>query len=522
MLVARQSGKSSVVAAVSIGLAIILPVLSAIIKDPKLKVFAKGFTVGCYAPEFKQATIVFSRMRDLINSIEGKNNLRNMGIRVTVNRGDTVQFDHGGRAFVKSAALDAKVEGETCNLIILDEAQDLLETKINKEIRPQVLATGGTIVGIGTVGYRKDFFYNQIQTGLDAERDGSKKRYHFQFDYAMVIKEKLKMYKRVNDPVHLNYEQVVQKEIARLGGLKMAEQNTEFKMNYMLRWDHSISNFLPIEAKKVIQNTKYRLNDPNNKAYPMVVGIDLAKERDKTVMIAAFINTKNPIIAPDGETKYYKKDIIFVEELHGGWEYQFPKMCKFITEKEAIYVVVDATGLGSPIVERLAASLPGVSIEPFIFGPKSKDELYRHYADEIMAGRMRIASSPVCTASYEWTSFMKEHLTAEKEMKGQNFQYLTIRPQMGVGDDYVDSGSLACWAAKIYTDNFMRELVIEPNVFHGFSQVDLRPQKPEDLPDTWPDTPTARRWKRIKEQPSRYDTIKSRSWRRSSRRIRNT
>lgn len=203
-----------------------------------------------------------------------------------------------------------------------------------------------------------------------------------------------------------------------------------------------------------------------------------------------------------------------MKEIYGNWETQFPQLCQFINGNNAIFVVVDATGVGSPIVERLMANIPDIHIEPFIFGPRSKDELYRHYADEIMAGRMRIASDNNSTSIYEWQAFMKEHLTAEKEMKGQSFQYLTIRPQLGVHDDYVDSGALACWGAKMYTENFLSKVSVEPNVFRGYNKI----QSAESLPDDWPDTPTAKKWKRIREQPTQQELLKQGSWRRTNRR----
>lgn len=146
----RQAGKTTTVASVGIGLAVILPVLAnqfdggknpdgterALIEE--LQPFKNGFWVGIFAPITRQALLSYTKMRKILYSKTGQEILSDpeIDVSLTMSRGDSLTLSIGSYVHSKTASPDANIEGETYHLIIcLGE-----ETKI-------ITPTGERLIG---------------------------------------------------------------------------------------------------------------------------------------------------------------------------------------------------------------------------------------------------------------------------------------------------------------------------------------------------------------------------------------
>ena len=210
-LFSRQSGKTQTVADVAVSLCVILPVLAREFPDdPRLISFSAGFWVGIFAPIQDQSAISFTRMRATVGSEHGQEFMSDpeINVRITTSRGDTLGWDTGSVVRAKSASPDTQIEGKTYHLILCDEAQKLLRSKVEKEIDPMRAATNGTMVKIGTAWESRGGFHTDIQFNVADYKAGGR-RNHFEFDYKMVLAEKAAAFKRDKNPFHQNYDKYV-------------------------------------------------------------------------------------------------------------------------------------------------------------------------------------------------------------------------------------------------------------------------------------------------------------------------
>lgn len=484
----RQCGKTEDVATVCIGLAVLMPVLSREFPDdPRFKPFKKGFLVGVYAPIQDQANISFSRMRDKINSEVGEAILADeeLDVQVVTNRGDTLTFSNGSIIISKSASPDTQIEGKTHHLVICEEAQKLTRAKVEKEIRPMLAATNGTMVKIGTAWESRGGFHVSI-THNEEERKRGGKRNHFEFPYDIVIAEKRRAYDRDGNPFHLNYEKFVANEIRRLGGT----DSDEFKMNFRCLWQESRVIAIRPDVFEAAMDTT--LTAGARRGGFQVAGLDIGKVTDSTVLTVMNVDLahpiRNPFTLPDAEEEkqiYYSKYITDWLELGGSFEGsagQYRKLIEYLEMTSVQVLCIDCTSIGDPVFERIEAMIGGTVIcVPFRFGPVSKSELYKYYLQEVNSGRVRYAASKQTRERFEYRKFLAEHLDLDKEDRGG---YVICRAPEGGHDDYPDSAALACWAEKVAADQVMPEVQVTTAPWgHGGSE-SWRGEKVQDEQDS--------------------------------------
>jgi len=212
-LFSRQAGKTQCVADVAVGLAVILPVLANYCPhDPRLHPFTSGFKVGVFAPIQETAQISFDRMRLLIGTEEAQAILSDPEFSVGLlrDRSDELKFDTGSEVRARSASPDSNIEGRTYHLVVIDEAQSVSRYKVEKDIRPMLASTNGSLVKIGTAGESRGGFHTDIQYNIKRyQEDKHAKRSHFEFDYQQIIKEKTAAYQRTGNVAHLAYEKQI-------------------------------------------------------------------------------------------------------------------------------------------------------------------------------------------------------------------------------------------------------------------------------------------------------------------------
>lgn len=468
---ARQCGKTETVADVGIGLAVILPVLAREFPDDKrFMPFAKGFWAGIYAPVQDQAQIAFTRMREKVNSPEGKAILEDeeIGVEVLTNRGDVLTFSNGSIIIAKTASPDTQIEGKTHHLVFLEEAQKLSRTKVEKEILPMLAFTNGSMVKIGTAWESRGGFHVSIQQNIDTYQAGGK-RNHFEFPVDIVISEKRRMFELSGNPKHLNYEKFVDKELAKMGG----RETDEFKMNFRCMWKES--RVIAVSEHVFAEAADMSLEAGPRRYGVQVGGLDIGKIHDVTVLTSMLIHLDRPIrnYATIGDVnedkqKYYPKTIVDWLELGGSFEGsngQYNRLVEYLLQTSIQVLVIDCTAMGDPVFERIEYMIGGsIVCVPYRFTSLSKSLLYKYYLQELNSGRVRYAAGGATMTRPEWIKFRGEHLDLDKEEFGG---YTLCRAPEGGHDDYPDSAALACWGEKVLEDVRMPEIEISSASDYG-------------------------------------------------------
>ncbi|HSE45300.1 MAG TPA: terminase family protein [Gemmatimonadales bacterium] len=96
----------------------------------------------------------------------------------------------------------------------------------------------------------------------------------------------------------------------------------------------------------------------------LAIGMDLAKERDQTVI------TVTEIIETDGETKYVVR---YIRSMQTSYDDQFMFLDRLIKKVKPNRVSIDATGVGQIFVERAKREIPHVNIEGVTFTNAKKE-----------------------------------------------------------------------------------------------------------------------------------------------------
>lgn len=454
-ILCHNSGKSETVATVSGGLAIILPILANMpmfVDDNRLKGFKDGFMIGIFAPTLRQAQISFARMKKRMNSKHAQAILADPEIMVDfdVSNGQNIILTNGSLISSQSASEGSNIEGDSYMMIIVDEAQDVGNFKYTKSISPMGAFYNATKVLIGTATTQKGFFYESIERNKK-EHEAGGKRNHFAYNYKTVIK------------YNPNYEKYIKGEKKRLG-----EHSDEFQMSYNLKWILERGMFISGKLFDELGEPSMGLSlmDTKNEH---VVGIDLGKKQDSTVITVLEVDWDNPITVdkaqeagvPDYIT--YNVYIKAWKEIQGDdWNEQYDIILDFLSDFNVVRIVMDATGVGDAIYDRLRANL-NYEVIPYVLSKQSKSDLYKHLNSEFRAKRVHYPADEETKESREYKKFEQQFLDLEKGYSGQLL--VVAHPNVnGAHDDYPDSLALAVWGAK--GDEVYRPVTESENIYN--------------------------------------------------------
>ena len=443
-LFSRQSGKSETVATTVGGMMIILPKLANMpmfANDKRLSRFKDGLWVGIFAPSQRQSQITYNRMKKRLQCKSALAVLEDPDFRYffSTSNGQTVALSNGSFATSLSASEGSNIEGESFKFIICEECQDISNYKIRKSIHPMGAAYNATIAKIGTATTFKGDFYEAIQRNKrDYESGKLPIRNHFEYNYEVVMK------------YNPSYEKYVMKEMYRLG-----ENSDEFQMAYNLKWILERGMF--IEIQKFEENNSEPLAERVTTDFrnTHVAGIDLGGKDDSTVITIVEVDWDNPVISEErqneetGELETYiaYKTIIkdWLEILGDNYEDQYYEIMDYLSHYRIGRLVIDATRESS-VADRLRANLP-YEVESFVFGSKSKSDLYKFVDTEIKSGRAKYPYAKCMRDDKEVKKFLQQLADLQKDYRGS---YLVVAhpPEKGAHDDYPDSWALALWATR--------------------------------------------------------------------------
>ena len=462
----RQSGKSEALACLATCLCIMLPVLArSFPDDPRLIQYREGFFIGIFAPKDKQAHIIYDRIRSRAEreSAHEVYNDPDIQLALKMSRGDMIAWTNGSFVVAQTASDQSSVEGFTFHLIIIDEAQLVSKVKISKEIAPMLAATNGTMVKIGTANAMRGGFRESILYNLDVEKEGGP-RNHFEYPYDMVIAQKRLAWEKTQNQFHLNYEKWVGGELRRLGNNK---DNEEFRQNFRLMWQES--DLLAIDPDSFAEAADYTrefVYSCFNKR--IVAGLDYAKKRDSTILTIAEVAdediTDDRAFVRPGEERpvYRRKHVLCWYEIQGRkWHDILRHAAEILSMYSVSAVVCDATGVGDPLTEQLQDLLPGTRIIPFMMSHVGNDRVFKHYIQEVEAGRWTYPAGPEAQKTHVYRTYVQQHGQLIKERVGI---YIRCYAPEGEHDDYADSGALCCYAATLPFDESFEEGI---NPFFG-------------------------------------------------------
>lgn len=453
-ILVHNSGKSETVATISGGLAIILPILANMpmfATDKRLEGFKGGFLIGIFAPTLRQAQISFARMKKRMNSVHAQQILSDPEINVDfdVSNGQNIMLTNGSLISSQSASEGSNIEGDSYMVIIVDEAQDVGNFKYSKSISPMGAFYNATKILIGTATNQKGFFYESIERNKkDYDRGG--KRNHFEYNYQTVIK------------YNPNYEKYIKGEKKRLG-----EHSDEFQMSYNLKWILERGMFVSGKLFDELADPHSGLSILDTKK-AHVVGIDLGKKQDSTVITVLEVDWDNPTVvdkAQEAGVPDYIAYPVFIKawkELQGdNWNEQYDEIMDFLNNFNVVRIVMDATGVGDAIYDRLRANL-NYEVIPYVFSRQSKSEMYKHLNSEFRAKRVHYPADEETKQTREFNKFQQQFLDLEKGYSGQLM--VVSHPDVnGAHDDYCDSLALAVWGAK--GDEVFRPVTEKENIY---------------------------------------------------------
>lgn len=437
----RQSGKTTIVTDTVVFLILFYFQLCR-----KFNIQHMGFfNVGFFGPQEQQARTDFDMVRDFLKICE------NMGFDYKFNEfnADTINIRSERypprMVYCFTASPTSHPESKTLNLIILDEAQDLVDKQVDKAISPMGAQTNATEVYIGVAGYQRCKFWRHIEE-LPAHNKVI-------IPVDMALEERQERYDRTGDEIHLNYKKHIEKKKREI-----REDSDEFKTQYLLEWILERGQFITYEALLKLE-ADYVIKEEYTRIEPTYGGIDWGKLHDSTVFTV--VDEDSKILA-------------WYEFFGDDYASQIEEIAAIIGRRFLGMKIIhcDATATQDMAVDMLKAKLLdyklNVRVEGVKFSAGSKDEMYKNLSrlmhDTVMKGQV-VEEAKVKFPEIKENEdneiktimiiqkerFVKQFLDLQKEIKtgGKWDCHHPEGPEYH--DDHTDALALACMAFRQIT-----------------------------------------------------------------------
>ena len=428
LIATRQSGKSEVVSNVIASMMVILPKLSPIY-PLWLEKFEKGFLVGVFAPTEEQADTVFGRVVSKLTSEHAESVLLDPEIDDYTagggnrGKGKIISLKNSGSICrMQTCNPKAKIESKTYHFAFIDEAQEADETMIKRSIKPMLAWNNGTLVLGGTARTYKCYFLEAIQHNKRRQLQGrTGKVHHHEYDWRTAAK------------YNKNYASYISKEKIRIG-----EDSDEFRQSYCNEW-------LLDKGMFVSEDKLSRIYDPSMgvvptwSTTPIVVGIDVARSTDSTVVTAVWVDWDRP--DPFG---FYEHRVLNWMELNNvEWETQYFEIIDFLRNYDIMRIGIDAQGVGGPFAERMQILLPHIEVLAVSSDAKAQNERWTHLMQLLQRNQLFAPGHSKARRLKRWKKFNQQMIDLERIDRGPYM--LAAAPEArGAFDDYPDSLAIAC------------------------------------------------------------------------------
>ncbi len=429
LVATRQSGKSEVLSNVLASMMVILPKLAKVYPT-WLGKFEKGFWCGVFAPVEDQADTVFSRIVTKLTSEHAMDFLLDPEIDDKATSGGSrgkgrlISLKKSGSLCrMQTCNPKAKIESKTYHFVLIDEAQEADEFMITKSIKPMLAFNNGTIALTGTATRNKSYFYKMIQFNKrrDVNARRNHRKCHFEYDWRIAAK--------YND----NYAKFIQKEKIRIG-----EDSDEFQMSYCNKWVLEKGMF-------VSDDRLSRMYDPSMGLVrqwwrtPVVVGIDVARSNDSTVVTVCWVDWDHP----DGFGFYEHRVLNWLEINNEEWESQYFEIIDFLRNYNVYRIGVDAQGVGGAVAERLQLLMSNIEVVAVSSDSKTQNDRWVHLTELIQRDQLVIPGHSKARRTKNWKRFNQQMSDLEKVYRGP-YMLAAAPEEKGAFDDYPDSLAIAC------------------------------------------------------------------------------
>ena len=410
---ARQSGKTETLA--SVGYAI--------------SVLFAPIRIGIFGPKKRQAQIMWDRVKERYNP----ELFAQLGIEVEQYGGNTFKLSNGSVVQAITCG-SGNIEGETFDLIFIDETQKISRRMILSEIWPMGAETNATRVCIGTPHFQDCWFREQIYRLKDTP-------FAMLYDWRTPAK----------------YSENYRRYISRMLD-EMNPEAEEFKTQFELEWVLDQGMFMTEDDWRrmtpppmmVPTTSKSELRTTNDwKNWRIRAGVDLAKRQDSTVVtiVGKYNGDWSPYHDDFGDDTVVLLDMIELQDV------EYPDQMDIIEDELDRWNVdmlgIDSTGVGDPVTDILKRRLDQ-HVEPINFSSRSKHDLYKHVERKVKVEKERTFCDFIIPKEIR----QAEHLQVEnRKMKMQWLQLLKdyngsrmkVEAPEGEHDDFPDSAALAMW-----------------------------------------------------------------------------
>lgn len=443
-LCSRQSGKTEAVGSALATAMIMLPVLAKVYPNTKLHKYRKGVWIGAFAPVDTQAKILHSRIIARLLSPAARAILSDPEINDrAVDKGNRVVLVNSGSRAVKITCHPrATIEGETFHVILIDECQGADNEVVDKSVSPMGASTRATRIYTGTPARTRNVFYDTIQANkrLLLKR-GRVRQNHFQWDWKEVAKH-------VPD-----YALAVKDDMKKMG-----EDSDAFRMAYKIEW-------LLDRGMFTTEDKLYKLGDVSMQQLlkewtgsPVVVGIDCARIKDRTIVTVVWVDWNNP----DSAGFFQHRIINWLDLEKDDWETQYFKIVDFLSKYNIYQVGVDGGGLGDVVIDRLRNLMPRTTFVSMGSAPNEQSKRWKYLKELMDREQLVFPNGSRVQRLRVWKRFYQEMCDLNIEYKGD--QLKAFAPDYeNAHDDYPDSLAMACVLSKQDEDSGDEAVVVYDN-----------------------------------------------------------
>ena len=298
----------------------------------------------------------------------------------------------GSEIWAKSAHDPDLLRGEGLDFVVIDEAAMVKREAWEQALRPALADKHGSAMFISTPK-GKNWFYECFMRGQDKEQTEWESFQYPTFANPFISKAEIEAMRK--SLPELTFKQEILAEFVEGGG---------------------------VVFKNVTDCIAGKLEEPKpNKHY--VMGVDLAKYEDYTVIVVMDVKTKHVVH--------------FERFTQIDWSYQKRKIAEIAKRYNNAHVVIDSTGVGDPIYEDLIKA--GLNVEGFKITSTTKPQLIQNLM-------IRLENKEISFPKID--ELINELSVFSFEMTPQG--YVRYQAPPGFHDDCVIALALAVWGLERY------------------------------------------------------------------------
>ena len=172
---------------------------------------------------------------------------------------------------------------------------------------------------------------------------------------------------------------------------------------------------------------------------PVVVGIDVARSNDSTVITPVWVDWDRP--DPFG---FFEHRVLNWHEINNvEWEQQYFEIIDFLRNYNVMRVGVDAQGVGGAVAERLQILLPHIDVVAVSSDVKAQNDRWTHLTQLIQRDQLFVPGDYKAKRTRRWKKFNQQMGDLERVNRGP-YMLAAAPDERGAFDDYPDSLAIAC------------------------------------------------------------------------------